>query len=167
MKGQNAISVSSSHKSGGKNHAEGVSLSFEGFDETVKAFNALNNEDLIFRLSEPSVKGAEIIADKARSKINNITGDLARSIKVHKPGRKKGKAYQIFARVGFNQKGTDGGYYGAARELGHQIVEKNGRIAGEVSEHPFLRPAADESQEEVANIIVDAMIQIITEEWNK
>ena len=41
-------------------------------------------------------------------------------------------------------------------ELGHKLV-KNGQVVGDVNEHPFLRPAADESKDDVVNAIADAM----------
>lgn len=143
----------------------------DGYDDIVKAFNDLGNEDLIFKLSEPSIKCAEIIAEKARSKIHFVTGDLELSINVVPPGRKRGKAYQISARVEASQGKMTGsglnGYYAAAVELGHRAVVY-GKLSDErVTARPFMRPAADESKAEVEAIMADAMMEIIKEEWSR
>lgn len=169
MNGQDIITASTVKK-GGRNRATGISVSVEGIEELVKAFNSIASDDTIYKLAEPSARAAEVIAAKARSKINTQPGapDLADAIIVRKPGRSRGHATQIFARVGFSQKAGDGGggYYGAAVELGHRLIS-HGKEIGTVKEHPFLRPAADESREQVADILTAAMNEIIEEAMSK
>ena len=174
MKGQDFITANTVAR--GKKGVRGlannaVSISFEGLDETIKAFNEIATDERINELGPATIEAAEIIAKKARENVNPINNPgLREAIVVHKPGRKRGKAYQIFARVGFSTKtmkgSSGGGEYGAAVELGHRLVVHN-REAGVVSEHPFLRPAADESRQEVEDILIDALNRIISDAWSK
>ena len=134
----------------------------EGLDELIKDFAELG-EDAIYRLSEPSVDAANIVLAKAMQKTNDITGDLDRALKVTKPGNKKGRAYRIFAKVGFTKKGM----HGVPLELGHRLYFMGKKTNSDVAPRPFLRPAADESKDEVANIMAAAMNEIIKEFGDK
>jgi len=127
-------------------------FSIDGLDELIKDFAALG-EDAIYKLSEPSVEAANVVLAKARQNTHDITGELDRALKVTKPGKKKGKAYRIFAKVGFTKKGM----HGVPLELGHRLYFMGHKTNSDVAPRPFLRPAADESKDEVANIIAAAM----------
>jgi hypothetical protein len=158
MESQNVASVTA-NKSHGKNHYFNVDV--EGVDEILKAFNELG-EDAILKLSEPSIKAAEVVLNKAKAKINDDMGDLKNALYVAKPGRGKStnkRAYQIFAKVSFGK----GGMHGVPLELGHKLVSYGKKTDTHIKEKPFLIPAADESKEEVASIMEDAMKRIIDE----
>lgn len=130
----------------------------EGLDELIKAFSELGI-DAVYKLSEPSVEAANVVLERARSNINNRTSELSRALKVTKPGRSNKKAYRIFAKVGFGKEAM----YGVPLELGHRLWYFGKKTNKDVSEKPFLRPAADESKEEVADIMAKAMNKILAE----
>jgi len=138
-------------------------VEIEGLEELVEAFNKLG-EDAVFKLGPASIEGANIIAEKAKTKVNNIPDnkDLRNNIKVRKPGRKPKKKYQVFANV-YLKGGRNGGQYGVPLELGHKLVYMGYKTNTHVAERPFLRPAADESKDEVRDIIAKAMNEIIDE----
>lgn len=137
----------------------------EGLDELIKAFSALG-ADALYKLSEPSVEAAQIVCNRAKAKINDDTGNLKNNIIVKKPGRSRNKQkYQIFAKV--TLKGSrygSGGQYGVPLELGHRLYFFGKKTNTEVKERPFLRPAADESKDEVANIMAAGMNKVL-DEW--
>lgn len=144
----------------GKGRASKVSsFSIEGLDELIQAFAQLP-DDAIHKLSAPSVDAAEKVAERAKSKVRNRTGDLANAITVKKPGKPKNKkAYQIFAKVSFKKEGM----HGVPLELGHRLWYFGKPTYSNVPEKPFMRPAADESKEEVAGIMAEAMRSTIDE----
>ena len=135
----------------------------EGLEELVKAFNALP-DDAIFKLGPATIEGANLIAERAKTKINNIPDnkDLRDKIKVRKPGRRPKKKYQIFANV-YLQGGKNGGQYGVPLELGHRLVYFGNKTYRHVAARPFMRPAADESKDKVRDILAKAMNEIIEE----
>jgi HK97 gp10 family phage protein len=133
-------------------------IKIDGLDDLIKAFSELG-DDAILKLSGPSVDAATVVLNKAKPKIRSVTGDLAAALKVKKPGRQKKKSYKIFATVGFTRKAM----HGVPLELGHRLVFMGHKTFRYVQEKPFLRPAADESKDEVARIMADAMARIIDE----
>ena len=143
---------------GRASHSTGFTMEIEGLDALMASFNELG-ENAILKLSEPSVEAANKVLEKARSKIRDDTGTLKNTLKVTKPGRKRKSKYRIFAKVGFGK----GGMYGVPLELGHRLVYMGHRTYKTVHERPFLRPAADESKDQVVSIMVDAMNRIIDE----
>jgi len=161
MKGQEIASVSTKRgktKTGTRNYFSGVEI--EGLDELCEAFRSLG-EDAIFKLSDPSVEGAELVLSRVKPKIHKVSGELVNALRVKKPGKQKNKkAYRIFASLTFGK----GGMHGVPLELGHRLYFFGKKTYRSVAEKPFLRPAADESKEEVANILTDAMNKIL-EEW--
>ena len=150
-----------SKKSGRSYKYSGVEI--EGLEELVEAFNALP-DDAIFKLGPATIDGAQLIAERAKTKINNIPDnkDLRDKIKVRKPGRKPKRRYQVFANV-YLKGGKDGGQYGVPLELGHRLVYFGNKTYRHVAEKPFLRPAADESKDAVRDILAKAMNEIIEE----
>lgn len=131
----------------------------EGLDETIKAFADLGDGHIL-KLSDATIDAATIVRDKAASKINSKTGELARTLKVTKPSKKSKSQFKIVAKVGFNKKAM----HGVPLELGHRLYFMGHKTNSDVAPHPFLRPAADESKDETANIIADAMNKAL-KEW--
>lgn len=171
MKGQTFINENSKRiitSTGSRNQA--VSIEIEGLDELCEAFSKLG-EQAIFKLAEPSSRGAHIICNRAKARVNYDESSEEKHIqdelKVVEPGENNKytafgqnttkKAYTIFATI------TTGKAYHASRvELGHKLV-RNGKTIGTVKEHPFLRPAADESKNEVDGLMINAMTDALNE----
>lgn len=134
-------------------------IKIEGLDELIKEFSALG-EGAVDKLSESTTEAAELVLQRAAYKINNRTGTLEQALKVVKPSKSRKNKYSIFSKVSF---GKDG-FYGVHLELGHRLVYYGTKTNKDVPEKPFLRPAADESKEEVADIMAKAMNKIL-DEW--
>lgn len=132
-------------------------LKIEGLDELIKEFSKLGDGP-IEKLREPSIEAAEIVLGRARKHINNRTGELSKGLRVTKPA-KKPKGTRIYARVGFGKNVA----YGVPLELGHRLWFMGKKTNKDVPEKPFLRPAADESKDEVADIMAKAMNKILAE----
>lgn len=121
-----------------------------GLGELMKAFAAIGDEAMTHLKPASDEAGAVVLA-KAQSKVSECTGKLKSKLKLTKSRVKKG-AYSISSKVGFSK----GAMYGVPLELGHRLVI-HGNVVGTVKEKPYLRPAADESKEQVVDIITGAM----------
>lgn len=131
-------------------------LKIEGLDELIKDFAKLG-DDAIKELKEPATEAAAMVLERARGKIHNRTGELSRGLKVVRP--RKPKNNRIYARVTFGKDVA----YAVPLELGHRLWFMGRKTNKDVPEKPFLRPAADESKEEVADIMAKAMNKILAE----
>lgn len=129
----------------------------EGLDELITEFSKLGDGS-IGKLREPSIEAAEVVLSRARQHTNNRSGDLSKGLRVTKP-TKKPKSTRIYAKVGFGKDVA----YGVPLELGHRLWFMGKKTNKDVPEKPFLRPAADESKEEVADIMAKAMNKILAE----
>lgn len=129
-----------------------MSIKIEGLDELVKAFAELG-EDAVQELREPTIKAAEIVKERAKTHIHNRSGDLAKSLKVSKPSKRSKNKYAVISQVQIGK----GGRHGIPLELGHRLVYFGHKTYTHIPEKPFLRPAADESKEEVIGIITESM----------
>lgn len=136
-------------------------LKFEGLEDLMKEFSKLG-ENAYEALRPSATEAAEIVLERARGNIRDRTGTLSRSLKIIKPGKKKAKSGVIYARVTFGKDAS----YGVPLELGHRLVYFGKKTYKKVNERPFLRPAADESKEEVANIMAAGMNKIL-DEWGE
>lgn len=136
-----------------------IDVEIEGMDDLIKAFSNLG-EDAFIALKPSATEAAEIVLNKARGKIRNRTGTLSRSLKVVKPGNKKAKSGVIFAKVTFGKDAA----YAVPLELGHRLYFFGKKTLKDVPEKPFLRPAADESKQEVADIMAKGMNKVL-DEW--
>lgn len=136
-------------------------LKFEGLEDLMKEFSKLG-ENAYEALRPSATEAAEIVLERARGNIRDRTGTLSRSLKIIKPGKKKAKSGVVYARVTFGKDAA----YGVPLELGHRLVYFGKKTYKKVNERPFLRPAADESKEEVANIMAAGMNKIL-DEWGE
>ena len=136
-------------------------VDIEGLEELIKSFAKLG-EDAFDTLKPYSTQAAEVVLNRARGKIHDRTGNLARNLKVTKPSKKNTKSGLIVAKVGFKK----GGSYGVPLELGHRLWYFGKKTNRDIEARPFLRPAADESKEETANIITGGMNKIL-DEWGE
>jgi hypothetical protein len=165
LKGQEVVKVNYLKQDKSKNWQgrKVVDFEVEGLDELMKAFSDLGT-DAIYKLADPSVEAAELILNRAKSKINDQSGELENALEVKRPGRQRNKqAYRIFAKVGFKPRQ---GMHGVPLELGHRLYFFGKKTLKDVKPRPYLRPAADESKEEVANIMANGMNKVL-EEWGE
>lgn len=133
----------------------------EGLDELLKACKNMPDKVVPY-METASLKGAKKVLARAKAKVlpHRKTGALLKSLKVNTPKRRNTPKYKynVFSRVYFTYKGR----HGVPLELGHRIV-RNGKKIGTVKEKPFLRPAADESTEEVMTAITEALNKALEE----
>lgn len=132
------------------------SCSIVGLDELIKDLGKFAL-DAMPALNGASVSCAQVILPRAIAKApKGKTGMLAKSIKLKKIKLKSGA---VSTQAQITCKGTvgeDDAWYGVQVELGHRIM-RNKMQVGHADEHPFLRPAADESKDEVADIMIGTM----------
>lgn len=150
----------------------------KGLDETIIAFNKLASDKANGYVVAASKQSAEIIAEKARALVPVELGKLKRSIRVKQIKVRAKKYSRIFidqpvfvvgpeyAKAKGLKGESDRVNYGHLVELGHKLV-RNGNAYGIVKEHPFLRPAADGSKQEVLDLIVKAMDQALADWGDK
>lgn len=126
----------------------------EGLDELMKAFSKLGDDALPY-ITDASVESADIILARAKTSaaFSDRTGALRKSLKRSKPTKRSKYKHLIFSKVWFGK----GGAHGVPVELGHKLVYFGHDTATTVKERPFLRPAADESKDEVIKEIAGAM----------
>ena len=128
----------------------------DGLDELMEAFAKLGDDAMPY-LKEAADKAGEVVLAKTKAKAPVLSGKLRDSLKLGKMTLKKGK-YTIYSRVTFSK----GAAYGVPLELGHRLM-RAGKQTGTVKEKPFMRPAADESKNEVVDIITAAMNKALDE----
>lgn len=129
----------------------GSQTTITGLDELIDAFMKLPEESVVY-LKEASDEAGAIVLQKAKDKVPVLTGVTKVKLKLTKAKISSKSPYKIFSKVSAGK--------GAAAmgplELGHKLV-LNGKTVGVVKERPFLRPAADESKDDVVNSVAEAM----------
>ncbi|SMC39410.1 hypothetical protein [Papillibacter cinnamivorans] len=132
-------------------HFKGSDIEIDGLDELIQACAQLP-EDAMSYLKDGANAAGAIVLQKAKDKVPVLTGITKVKLKLTKAKKSSKTPYKIFSKVSAGK--------GAAAmgplELGHNLVI-HGHTVGAVKERPFLRPAADESKEEVADLMVKAM----------
>lgn len=136
-------------------------VKIEGLEDLIKEFSKLG-EDAFEKLKPYSTQAAEVVLNRARGKIHNRTGNLARSLKVTKPSKKNTQSGLVVAKIGFSKAGA----YGVPLELGHRLWYFGKKTNKDVEPRPFLRPAADESKDETRDLIANGMNKIL-DEWGE
>ena len=129
----------------------------EGLDELIEAFQKLGDDALPYLMQGSNEAGSEVLR-KAKIKVPVDTGNLKRKLKVIKAKKSAKYPYRVFSKVTFSR----GAAYAVPLELGHKLVI-DGQKVGVVKERPFLRPAADESKEDVVKAIADSMNKALGE----
>lgn len=132
-------------------HFKDANIEIEGLDELMKAFKDLPEESLIY-LKDAANTAGEVVLSKSKEKAPVDTRNLQSKLKLGKAKKSSKYPYRVFSKVTFGK----GAAYAVPLELGHKLVT-DGKTWGEVKERPFLRPAADESRDGVANILAEAM----------
>jgi hypothetical protein len=134
--------------------------SIEGLDELIEACAKIGDE-VIPHIEAAAISAGEKVLHKTKVYAEKYyrTGDLFHSLKLAKPSKNSKTKYTIFSKVTFDK----GGAHGVPLELGHRLIV-NGKQVGTVKERPFMRPAADESKNDVVDIIAAALNKAL-EEW--
>lgn len=136
----------------------GLKLDVVGAVELINAFKALD-ENAVYKLTNPSIAAANVVLKKAKDLVPVDSGDLKQKLKVRNPTKASKRAYRITAQVAFPRSVA----YGVPLELGHNVVVKGNKTGQVVRARPYLRPAADQSKDEVAAIMGAAMSNIVRE----
>lgn len=133
-------------------HFKDGDIEIEGLDELIKAFLELPDESLKY-IKEGSMEAAQIVCNKAKQLAPVDTGKTKDLLYVRKPKASKKSKYKILSVIAAKK--------GAAAigplELGHRLVYMGHKTLKTVAPRPFLRTAADENKDNVANIIANSM----------
>ena len=125
----------------------------DGLDKLTKDLEKFAKE-AVPPLGRVAHHGAESIRIRAKAKVNNVSGDLARSLRVKDSKLSSNKLY-VGSYVTW---GDDVRDYAAPLELGHNVKNvKDGPVIGHVKARPFLRPAADESKRNIKKWMIEAI----------
>jgi len=145
------------------------SASIEGLDKLVRDLQKFGDQSMP-AINAASVRGAQVVLDKAIARapvgsnftrgagddITHEPGNLKRSLKLKKTRLKSGAVVTYTQVTCKGNKGESDAWYGAQVELGHKLVV-HGKKAGSVEAKPFLRPAADESKDQILDIMIGTM----------
>ena len=123
----------------------------EGLDELIKAFMDLGEESIPY-LKDASNEAGQLVLNRTKQKVPVKTGNLRNKLKLGKSKKSSKYPYRVFSKVTVGK----GAEYYVPLELGHKLVI-NGETVGAIEGRPFLRPAADESKEDVVRIVAGAM----------
>ena len=141
-----------------------VEVEIRGLNELIFAFSNLSDD--IRKKVTPAVNEAgDLVLQRAKEKVSKYhkysqAGTLKNSLYLKKAVYRKG-ALKASCTITW---GDDVRKYAAPLELGHAIRNvKGGPILGRAEPHPFLRPAADESKKETADIITKAIDRTLQE----
>lgn len=128
----------------------------EGLDELVKAFAALG-EEAMPKLKDAINVSGNIVLAKAKEKVPVLTGKTKAGLKLTKARINKKSLYKVIATIGASKDSAPL----APLELGHKLIFMGHITDTVVAPRPFLRPAADESKDEIAGIMAAAMNKIL------
>jgi len=134
----------------------------EGLEQLMSDLRNVSDEAMPI-LKAASDRAGRLVLARTKQLVPVDTGNLRDELKLKLKAVKKGKPITS-CDVTFGKAGA----YAVPLELGHDLLAKGGRRGshgrpfrgrkiGEVKPRPFLRPAADQSRDEVTAIIVDAM----------
>jgi HK97 gp10 family phage protein len=129
-----------------------------GLKEILGALNDLPKELSDTKLQKVHAKAAEPLVNKIhRLAPVGLTGNLADSIGIEKPGKKnKGELGAIY--VGPRRKGGFKGFAGHLNEYGTKPRKtKRGKKLGVMKAKPFEAPAWEQTQDEVEHRIADLL----------
>ena len=133
-------------------------IEIEGLDELVKLFDKFG-DDAIPHIKAAADDAGDVILSKAKQKVPVKEGKLRDNLKLTKAKGTKSNPYNITAKVGFSSKTA----HGVPLELGHRLVYFGKQTDAKVEGKPFLRPAADESKNDVEQAITQALDKALKE----
>lgn len=129
----------------------------EGLDDLISAFQRLGDEAIPYLMNGSNEAGGVVLRN-AKLKVPVDSGNAKLRLKVIKAKKSAKYPYRVFSKVTFSREAA----YAVPLELGHRIIV-NGKNVGVTRERPFLRPAADESKEEVVRAIAASMNKALGE----
>ncbi len=133
-------------------------IEIEGLDELIKLFNKFG-DDALPHIKAAADNAGEIVLKKAKQKVPVKEGKLRDNLKLTKAKGTKSNPLRITAKVGFTAKTA----HGVPLELGHRLIYFGKDTGLKVEGKPFLRPAADESKNEVEQAITQAIDKALKE----
>ena len=141
----------------------------DGLDELINAFEELPKESEKY-MRKAANEAGNVVLLKAKSKVRVSTDRISRdgstdemqhlrdALKLTRAGKSTKRPYRFVATIGVKK----GHSYYIPLELGHLLVV-HGKTVGTVQAYPFMRPAADESRDEVQNILTTALNRALNE----
>jgi HK97 gp10 family phage protein len=140
------------------------STEIEGLDELVKQVAKLGDDAMPF-LKESADEAGNLLLKRMKNTtmFKDQTGTARKSLVLRKQ-LVKPKKYILFDSVTY--KGTTkgstvpGGHHIPLLEFGHKLV-RGGKVVGQVDKRPFMRDAADDSKNEVTDIITKYLNQAL------
>jgi HK97 gp10 family phage protein len=131
-------------------------VSVDGMDNLLKELNKLEAKVGKKQIKRIVRKAGGVIAKKAKKKVPVDTGNLKKSIKVKAMAQSSDDAYAL---VGPTRKGKHSGRHAHLVEFGTR--DKNGNQKNKPQ--PFLKPAVDESADEVQKVMADELKKVLFE----
>jgi len=128
-------------------HYSGENIEIDGLDELIEAFGRLPDEANVFLMKGANEAGG-VVLEKAKAKVPVLSGNLKSKLKLGAAKISSKYPFRVFAKIT-----APGAGYMVPLELGHKMVLFKRVTDRRVEEKPFLRPAADESKQEVADIL--------------
>lgn len=135
------------------------SQSFEGLDDLMKDIAVFGTEATKL-LVKDAEKAGNIVLNASKNNVSKYhkfsqAGTLRNSLKLKKSKTK----LKATATVTW---GNDVREYAAPLELGH-AVKFGDKVVGSAAPHPFLRPAADENEQKVKDVLVEGINEAVSD----
>jgi len=140
------------------------SKNVKGLDEAIVAFQKLDSDKTNSFVVAAARDSAELILQRAKALVPVDLGKLKAALEVKQVKMRAKKYSRIiidqpvftvgpkYAKMG-GKKGSSGGVnYGHLVELGHKTIQGK-----PVQSKPYLRPAADNSKQDVINLIIKSI----------
>jgi HK97 gp10 family phage protein len=131
-------------------------ISVEGIDKALKELGKLEDKVGKKQIKKIVRKAGKVIEKKAKQNVPVDTGSLKKSIKVKAIAHSADHAYSV---VGPSVSGKNVGHHGHLVEFGTR--DKNGNQKNKPQ--PFLKPAVDESADEVQQVMADELKKVLFE----
>ena len=122
----------------------------EGLDDLVKQLGKLGDTAMPY-IKKGADKAGEVVLKRTKDYVPVKTGLLKKSLMLRKMGVRFGKHYLYHSVT------HKGAYHIGPLEYGHKMVLFGKRTNKMVEKRPFMRNAADDSKDEVVDIMIEAM----------
>ena len=128
-----------------------ITVSLSGDRELYQKLSAMSNAAASDVLEKGVVAGATIVQKGAQARVRRRSNKLAGAIKVAVGEKSRDRAV---AGVRISRKG----FYWRFIEFGHVIKRtRKGPVVGHAPAYPFLRPAFDESKDQIKDVVADTI----------